>query len=42
MLEALARRLTCKMLHGPLAALHGADQEPGLVDSVTQMFLRPH
>ncbi len=41
-LEALARRLTSKMLHGPLAALHGTDAERGLADSVTQMFLRRH
>ena len=41
-LDALARRLTSKMLHGPLAALHDADPEHGLVDSVTQMFLRAH
>jgi glutamyl-tRNA reductase len=41
-LEALARRLTSKMLHGPLAALHGADPEHGVADSVTRMFLRHH
>jgi len=40
-LEAMARRLTGKMLHGPLAALHCGDDERGLADSVTQMFLRP-
>ena len=41
-LESLARGLTGKMLHGPLAALHSADQEPALADTVTQLFLRPH
>ena len=41
-LESLARGLTGKMLHGPLAALHAADQEPALADTVTQLFLRPH
>jgi len=39
-LESLARGLTGKMLHGPLAALHSADQEPALADTVTQLFLR--
>ncbi|HEX4510177.1 MAG TPA: glutamyl-tRNA reductase, partial [Burkholderiaceae bacterium] len=41
-LEEMARRLTGKMLHGPLAALHAQAQEPSLVDSVTRMFLRAH
>ena len=41
-LESLARGLTGKMLHGPLSALHAADQEPALVDVVSQLFLRPH
>jgi glutamyl-tRNA reductase len=41
-LESLARGLTGKMLHGPLAALHSAEQEPALADTVTQLFLRPH
>jgi glutamyl-tRNA reductase len=41
-LESLARGLTGKMLHGPLAALHATDQEPALADTVTQLFLRPH
>ncbi|MEK8031265.1 glutamyl-tRNA reductase [Ideonella sp. DXS29W] len=39
-LEALARALTSKMLHGPMAALHASAGEPEVADHVTRLFLR--
>jgi len=41
-LEALARGLTNKMLHGTLAELHAADGEERsrLADTVSRLFLR--
>ena len=42
MLEALARGLTHKMLHGTLAELHAAEGEERarLADTVSRLFLR--
>ena len=41
-LEALARGLTQKMLHGAMAELHNADpqQRAQMIDAVTRLFLR--
>ena len=41
-LEALARGLTHKMLHGTLAELHAAegDERARLADTVSRLFLR--
>ena len=41
-LEALARSLTQKMLHGAMAELHNADpqQRAQMIDAVTRLFLR--
>jgi len=41
-LEALARSLTQKMLHGALAELHNADpqQRARMIEAVTRLFLR--
>ena len=41
-LEALARGLTHKMLHGTLAELHAAegDERSKLADTVSRLFLR--
>ena len=42
MLEALARGLTQKMLHGTLAELHAADadEREQLAQTVSRLFLR--
>ena len=42
MLQALARGLTGKMLHGTLAELHGTEgaERERLADTVSRLFLR--
>jgi glutamyl-tRNA reductase len=43
-LEAMARGITHKMLHGPLTELHAAegDERSKLADTVARLFLRPN
>ncbi len=41
-LDSLARGLTGKLLHGPLAALHHGGAEPSLASTLSRLFLGSH